>query len=73
MRDDQHAFEFESGPRGGSQFPAVLLALAAIIAILLVNSTVMAPAAAASAQAAPAASSVKTAPCGIAPPGALRT
>jgi hypothetical protein len=69
MRDDD-AFEFDPGQRGSSQLPAVLLAVAAIAAILIVNSTVLVPTAAASAHATPAASS-QSLPA--APNGALRT
>lgn len=76
MRDDNPAFEFDSGSQGGSQFPAVLLAVAAIAAILLVNSTVLVPTAAASSHATPEASSLKPMPaCDTSAPvrTALRT
>jgi hypothetical protein len=50
MRDDD-AFEFDANHRGRSQFPAVLMALVAIAAILIVNLTALAPSASASAPA----------------------
>jgi hypothetical protein len=54
MHDDD--FEFNASHRGRSQFPAVLMALVAITAILIVNLTALVPTASASA-AAPAARS----------------
>lgn len=62
MRDED-TFEFESGHRGGSQFPAVLLAVVAIAAILIVNSTALVSDASASATSrAPSASNFKLMP-----------
>jgi hypothetical protein len=62
MRDED-TFQFESGQRGGSQFPAVLLAVVAIAAILIVNSTALVSDASASATPrAPDASSFKLMP-----------
>lgn len=50
MRDDDD-FEFNASHRGRSQFPAVLMALVAIAAILIVNLTALLPSASASAPA----------------------
>ncbi len=50
MRNDDR-FEFDPGPQGQSQFPAVLLAIVAIVAILVVNSGAVIPEASASARA----------------------
>ena len=50
MRDDDD-FEFNASHRGRSQFPAVLMALVAIAAILIVNLTALIPSASASAPA----------------------
>ncbi|MGE5337161.1 MAG: hypothetical protein ACM3PU_04985 [Gemmatimonadota bacterium] len=49
MRNDDR-FEFDPGPQGPSQLPAVLLAIVAIVAILLVNSGTVIPEASASAR-----------------------
>jgi len=46
---DHDSFEFDAPHRGGSQFPAVLMALVAIAAILIVNLTALVPTASASA------------------------
>jgi hypothetical protein len=40
---DDNSFEFETDRRGMSQLPPVLLAIVAIIAIVFVNATALAP------------------------------